>query len=536
MTDATLDQVGAAPAPPPAEGRVGWRTKVGFVAMVFGMFMAILDIQIVSASLAEIQAGVSASADEIVWVQTAYLIAEVVMIPLSGYLSRLLSTRILFTASALGFTAMSLACAYAGSIESLVFYRALQGFLGGAMIPTVFATTFTAFPPRNRTGVTVIIGLVATLAPTIGPTLGGWLTASFSWHWLFLVNIVPGLLVAGAVWTLMDLDRPDWSLLKGIDLGGLALMALFLGSLEYVIEEGARHNWFEEEKIRTMAVVAVIAGIGFLWRALTHSNPIVDLRALRDRNFAMGCLYGFIIGIGLYGSVYVLPLFLGQVRELNSLQIGQVMMVTGICQFLAAPFAGVLSNKIDVRIVISIGLALLATSFLLTLGVTADWDKAEWMLPQMVRGFGLMFCIIPITSLALGTLSPDQLKNASGLFNLMRNLGGAFGLAGINTIITERLALHTQRLSEWVDLTRPVMAGHLENLAASLQGALGSDAQAAALKLMAGTVRREAVVMTFSDLFLLMGALFVVTLLTMPLVRKPRAAGGPGGGPGAGGH
>jgi len=517
----------AAPAPPE---RVSARTAVGFVAMVFGMFMAILDIQIVASSLAEIQAGVSASADEIVWVQTAYLIAEVVMIPLSGYLSRLFSTRYLFVASALGFTLMSLACAYAGSIETLIFYRALQGFLGGAMIPTVFATTFTAFPASRRAPVTVVIGLVATLAPTIGPTLGGWLTAAFSWHWLFLVNVVPGLLVAGAVWSLIDVDRPDWSLLKGIDIPGLLAMAVFLGSLEFVIEEGARNNWFEDGHIRQFSAVAALSGLLFLWRALTYERPIVDLRSLKDRNFAMGCLYGFIIGVGLYGSVYVLPLFLGQVRQLNSLQIGQVMFVTGLAQFLASPVAGILTNKIDVRIVISIGLALLAASFVMVTGVTHDWDHDQWLWPNIVRGAGLMFCIIPITNLALGTLAPEQVKNASGLFNLMRNLGGAFGLAGINTVITERMALHTQRLNEWVDLTRPAMAAHLEQLSAGLQPALGGDAPAAAVRIVSETVRREAVVMTFSDLFLVLAVLFVAALLTMPLVRRPRAAPGPGGG------
>lgn len=515
MSAVPLEQV------PPEARTVSTRTLVGFLAMVFGMFMAILDIQIVASSLTQIQAGVAASADEIVWVQTSYLIAEVVMIPLSGFLSRLLSTRILFTLSALGFTAMSFLCAQSNSIEELVVWRTLQGFVGGAMIPTVFATTFLTFPPSARAPVTVMIGLVATLGPTIGPTLGGYLTEQLSWHWLFLINLVPGLLVAGTVWSLIDIDRPNLGLLKGIDIIGMGLMGAFLGSLEYVIEEGARNQWFEDEDIVHFTIVAVVSGLLFLWRVLSYRQPIVDLRSLRNFNFAMGCIYGFIIGIGLYGSVYVLPLYLGQIRGLNAQQIGETMFVTGICQFLSSPIAGVLSSKIDVRKVLAIGFGLLATSFLITAPITADWDFDQWMLPQMIRGAGLMFCIIPITTLALGTLNQDQVKNASGLFNLMRNLGGAFGLAGINTVITNRSALHGQRLSEWADPTRPEVARWLEQVSARLSASLPGDSDLGAIRMLARTVARQATVMTFADVFLLMGVVFVLALATLPFVRRP---------------
>lgn len=523
MTATTADDIPAAPAPPapPAAPTLSARTLVGFVAMVFGMFMAILDIQIVASSLTQIQAGVAASADEIVWVQTSYLIAEVVMIPLSGYLSRLLSTRVLFTVSALGFTAMSFLCAQSSSIGELVLWRTLQGFIGGGMIPTVFATSFMAFPPSKRAPVTVVIGLVATLGPTIGPTLGGYLTEQFSWHWLFLINLVPGLLVAATVWRCIDIDKPDWSLLKGIDIIGMVLMALFLGSLEYVIEEGARHQWFEDEHIVRFSILAGVSGVLFLWRVLTYAQPIVDLKALRNFNFAMGSVYGFIIGIGLYGSVYVLPLFLGQVRGLNAQQIGATMVVTGICQFLSSPIAGVLSAKVDVRKVLAVGFALLATSFLISTPVTADWGFDQWFLPQVLRGAGLMFCIIPITSLALGTLPPEEVKNASGLFNLMRNLGGAFGLAGINTVITERTALHGQRLAEWVDPSRPEVAGFLEAMQARLSAALPGDAELGAVRTLAGIVRAQTTVMVFADVFLLMGVVFLLALATLPFVRRP---------------
>ncbi|MFV3074479.1 DHA2 family efflux MFS transporter permease subunit [Niveispirillum fermenti] len=530
LADAAAGEAdGAAPPspPPPITAGLSRRTLVGFVAMVFGMFMAILDIQIVASSLRQIQAGVAASADEIVWVQTSYLIAEVVMIPLSGYLTRLLSTRVLFTGSALGFTLMSFMCAQSTSLEELVLWRTLQGFVGGGMIPTVFATSFTAFPPARRAPVTVVIGLVATLGPTVGPTLGGYLTEQFSWHWLFLINLVPGLLVASIVWKCIDIDKPNPSLLKGIDIPGIVLMALFLGSLDYVIEEGAREQWFQDETIRNFALLALVAGAAFLWRMFTYAKPIVDLRTLRNGNFAMGSIYGFVIGIGLYGSVYMLPLYLGQVRGLNAQQIGATMVITGLCQFLSSPLAGMLSSRMDVRKVLAIGFGLLAISFYISVPVTADWQFDQLLVPQMLRGAGLMFCIIPITSLAMGTLPPEQVPNASGLFNLMRNLGGAFGLAGINTLITERMALHGRVLYDWIDPTRPVVQDWMASVGDRVAAGTGGDSATAALPVLAATIQQQATVMTFSDLFLAMGVLFTAGLLTLPFVKRPVLRGGP---------
>ena len=231
----------------PATDAMPVRRVVAFFFMVVGMFMAILDIQVVSASLAEIQAGLSAGSDEIAWVQTAYLIAEVIMIPLSGTLARIMSTRVLFTISAAGFTVASALCATATNIDQMIIYRALQGFIGGGMIPSVFAVAFTIFPPSKRAIVSPIIGLVATLAPTIGPTVGGYLTSALSWHWLFLINVVPGIIVAFASWMLIDFDKPEKGLMAKFDWWGLLGLAAFLGSLEYVLEEGPLHDWLADQ-------------------------------------------------------------------------------------------------------------------------------------------------------------------------------------------------------------------------------------------------------------------------------------------------
>ena len=497
---------------------------IGFFAMVVGMFMAILDIQIVSSSLAEIQAGVSASADEISWVQTSYLIAEVIMIPLSGILARVMSTRWLFVVSAIGFTTMSIVCAFAWNIESLILFRALQGFLGGAMIPTVFATSFSLFPADRRAGVSVMIGLVATMAPTLGPTLGGYLTQSLSWHWLFLINVGPGLIVSALVWSFVDVDKPDLGVLKGFDFPGLVFMALFLGTLEFVVEEGPRNDWFEDHAIATAAAVCAVSAVLFFRRVLTYHNPIVGLRAFKDRNFAIGCLFSFVIGVGLYGAVYIMPLFLDRIRGLNSLQIGMVMFVTGMFQFMSAPVAGMLSRKMDLRLMLALGLGMFGFGVYLNSILTAESDFWELFVPQAVRGFSLMMCFIPINTLALGTLPPEQLKNASGLYNLMRNLGGAIGLAAINTVLIDRFALHMSRLSDNVTTARPGVQDMLDGLSGRLSGVIAGDPDRAALKIIHGLVEREAMVLTFSDCLLLMACVFAAAFLFMPLVRKPRAA------------
>ncbi len=495
---------------------------VGWAAMVVGMFMAILDIQIVASSLPNIQAGLAASPDEISWIQTSYLIAEVVMIPLSGYLARVFSTRILFTVSAIGFTAASVACAFAWSLESLIIFRIIQGFLGGAMIPIVFSTSYSIFTPKQQTVTNVIVGLIATAAPTIGPTLGGWITETISWHWLFLINVIPGIAIIMIVSSMPPLDRPNYKLLKGFDLIGLMLMALFLGSLEFVMDEGPRDDWFDEPIIFYLTMVAVVAGVLFFWRMLRYHNPIVDIRAFKDRNFALGSIYSFIIGVGLYGTVYMAPLFLSQVRGYNALQIGVVMMVTGAFQFLSAPIAGRLSTVIDLRLMLAIGLALFAGGTYLNHYATADWSLHELFIPQAIRGFALMFLFIPVNTLALGTLPPDKIKNASGLYNLMRNLGGAIGLAGINTLMTDRLHLHMARLSDRLDPSRPEFQNMVEGLSARIGDAVTADPDAVAMKLITTIVQREAVVLTFNDLYLAMSLVFLSGILLMPLVRKPQ--------------
>ncbi|MGQ3211298.1 DHA2 family efflux MFS transporter permease subunit [Shinella sp.] len=526
---ATAQPTAGAVAAPAQSDKIPVRRVIAFFAMVFGMFMSILDIQIVSASLAEIQAGLSAGTDEIGWVQTSYLIAEVIMIPLSGTLARIVSTRVLFSVSAAGFTAASALAATATNIDQMIVYRAIQGFIGGGMIPSVFAAAFTIFPPSKRSIVSPMIGLVATLAPTIGPTIGGYLSHAFSWHWLFLVNIVPGIIVTIVTWNFIDFDKPQLSLMKKFDWLGLAALAVFLGALEYVLEEGNANDWFNDEYIVMGAVASALGGLVFFYRVFSVEFPVVDLRAFSNRNFAFGSLFSFVMGIGLYGLTYLYPLYLGRIRGYDSLMIGETMFVSGLTMFLTAPIAGILSSRMDPRFMMMIGFASFSYGTWIMSSLTIDWDFYELLLPQILRGFGLMICMVPINNVALGTLSPDKIRGASGVFNLTRNLGGAVGLAVINTILTQRQHEHYARLSEHVQWGNPEAMDQLRNMAANYSQH-GLDGAAISIQKMSGLVQQQATILSFADVFVILTWLFGALVLCAFVIKKPQSGVGGGGG------
>jgi DHA2 family multidrug resistance protein len=520
MADATTASptMMTAAAAAPSE-RIEPRRLVAFLIMVFGMFMSILDIQIVSASLTEIQAGLSASSTEVSWVQTAYLIAEVIAIPLSGFLSRALGTRLLFAISAAGFTISSFACGFASSIEQMILWRALQGFLGAGMIPTVFASAYTVFPRTKIYIVGPIIGLVATLAPTIGPTVGGYITDVLSWHWLFFINVVPGIGIIIGVLALVDFDEPNFELLDRFDWFGLIAMAGFLGSLEYVLEEGPQYEWLQDTSVAICAAIGAVSAIAFFYRVLTADEPIVDIRAFANRNFGVGCLISFCVGIGLYGLTYVYPRYLSEVRGYSALMIGETMFVSGITMFLMAPVVGRLMLKVDMRYIIAAGLIIFGLGSFQMTWITRDYDFYELLVPQILRGIGMMCAMVPTNNIALGTLTPDRVKNASGLFNLTRNLGGAVGLAIINQILNDRTDLHISRLQDRMNWGNATATETLNMLTQRMQGM--GDASLIALKQLSQIVHRQAVVMAYGDVFYIMAVFYFGLSLLVILLKKP---------------
>src|ERR1700723_4442663 len=525
MTDATASPAMMRTAP---TERIEPRRLVAFLIMVFGMFMSILDIQVVSASLTDIQAGLSASSTEVSWVQTAYLIAEVIAIPLSGYLSRALGTRLLFAISAAGFTVASFLCGFASTIEQMILWRAIQGFLGAGMVPTVLASAYTVFPRSKFYIVGPIIGLVATLAPTIGPTVGGIITDLMSWHWLFFINVVPGIIITIGVLALVDFDEPNFALLEHFDWFGLITMAGFLGALEYVLEEGPQYEWLQDTSVATCAAICAISAVAFFGRVLTAKEPIVDIRAFTDRNFAVGCLISFCVGIGLYGLTYIYPRYLAEVRGYNALMIGETMFVSGVTMFLMAPIVGRLMQKVDMRLIIAMGLIIFALGSYQMTWITRDYDFYELLVPQVLRGIGMMFAMVPTNNIALGTLAPDRVKNASGLFNLTRNLGGAVGLAVINEVLNDRTDLHISRLQDRVTWANTMATETLNDFTQRMQGM--GDAALMALKQLSQIVHRQAVVMGYGDAFFMLTLFYVGLSLLVMLLKKPNPAAAAGGG------
>jgi DHA2 family multidrug resistance protein len=508
-------------AAPPSE-RIAPRRLIAFLIMVFGMFMSILDIQVVSASLTDIQAGLSASSTEVSWVQTAYLIAEVIAIPLSGFLSRAFGTRLLFAISSAGFTVASLLCGFASSSEEMILWRAVQGFLGAGMIPTVFASAYTVFPRSKFYIVGPIIGLVATLAPTVGPTVGGFITDVMSWHWLFFINIVPGIIITIGVLALVDFDQPNFGLLEYFDWWGLIFMAGFLGALEYVLEEGPQYEWLQDTSVATCAAISFVSAIAFFWRVLTARVPIVDLYAFSDRNFAVGCVLQFCIGIGLYGLTYMYPRYLAEVRGYSAMMIGETMFISGITMFVMAPIVGRLMLRFDLRYIIAFGLITFGIGSYQMTWITRDYDFYELLSPQILRGIGMMCAMVPTNNIALGTLAPDRVKNASGLFNLMRNLGGALGLAVINQALNDRTDLHILRLQDRVTWGNTTAVELLNMLAQRAQG-LG-DSSLMALKQLSQIVHRQAAVMSYGDVFFMIAVFYCGLSLLVMLLDKPTFA------------
>jgi DHA2 family multidrug resistance protein len=486
--------------------------------MSFGMFMAILDVQIVASSLPEIQIGLAIPLDQLSWVQTVYLMAEIVAIPLTGWLTRVMSTRGAFVVCVLGFTAASMVCAAATSFGWLVSARVVQGFCGGFLVPLAFSAVFVMFNGPARVRATMIAGIMAMLAPTLGPTVGGFITAHFSWHYLFLINLPPGIVVAVTARVAVTVDRPHWRYFGAVDLAAVPLLAVFLASLQWVLSEARRRGWSDPAMLALMGA-CTLCGVGTLWRCLRHDTPLVDLAAFRDRNFLLACWFSFVLGVGLYGATYLLPLFLGLVRGHDSLQTGTIMIVTGGAQLVMAPIATLLERRFDARLLIAAGYALLSAGLLGTGWMTPATDFWGLAWQQVVRGCGFMLCLLPTTSLALDGFGIESVPNASGLFNLMRNLGGAIGLALIDTVIANRTPIHVDALVahlEAGDSTTASFVGlPIEQFSTGPPGLIDPTTR----DLIAPLLERAGLTEALNDAWLVIGGFVLLSLLMLPLLR-----------------
>jgi DHA2 family multidrug resistance protein len=421
------------------------RTSLGFAMMCLGMFMAILDVQVVATSIPTIERALHVPADRISWVQTAYLIAEVIAIPLTGVLTRVLSMRWLFVGALAVFTASSAGCAASAGFGDLIAWRVVQGLSGGTLIPAVFSAVFLLFPERRQAAATTAAGVLAVLAPTVGPVVGGWITETYSWHWLFLINVAPGIVAATPAAWLLPREAPDPGEARRLDVVSLLLMAAALAALEVALKQAPHDGWLSVP-ILALAGVVVAAGGLFVARTLAAAHPLVRLTEFANRGFAVGCVLSFVLGMGLFGSVYLMPVFLGAVRGFGALSIGEVMLVTGCAQLASAPVVVALERRVGVLGLTAFGFALFATGLAMSCRETLATGFAEMFWPQLVRGVAIMFCLLPPTRMALGHLPDERVADASGLFNLMRNLGGAIGLALIDTVLYGRSPRHAAHI------------------------------------------------------------------------------------------
>ena len=511
---AELAELEAAPIAEPAE----WRKLAIFLVMAVGQFMALLDIQIVVASMSSIQGGLSASLDEIDWIQTSYLMAEIVMIPLSAYLAQALSTRWVFVASAALFTVTSLACGAAWDLRSMMVFRAIQGFVGGAMIPLAFATGFAFFDGQKAAIATAILGVVSTLAPALGPAIGGFITDTLGWRWLFFVNIVPGALVAIALVGLGKFEKAEPRLLLKIDWLHAASLAIFLGGLQYVLEEGPQRQWLADKGVAAMAWAAAVAGVVFLERCFWSPRPLVNIAPFREPGFAIASVLSFVIGFGIFTSVYLTPVYLAGVRDYSSLAIGGTVFVAGASMTLWAGPAAWLAARIDLRIMMAVGLVLYVVSFWMMSGMNADWGFWELFWPQAVRGGAVLFTMVSVVGMALRDMPDEELKDASGFNNLMRNLGGAVGIAAVNTWLIDFARLHADRLvvamGKGSDAALSALGGLVLRFGEA--GVDPSQGRALAAATMLQGVRAQALALAFDDVFRISAWIFAACLLLVP--------------------
>ena len=488
----------------------------GFAMMCVGMFMAVLDVQVVATSLPTIQKALDIAQDQMSWIQTAYLIAEIISIPLTGFLTRTLTMRRLFVIAVSIFTCASIGCAVSGSFASLIAWRVVQGFSGGTLIPAVFAAVFLLFPVRLQAFATVIAGVLAVLAPTLGPVVGGWITSTYSWPWLFLINVVPGIVAASVAWVSLPRGSARLDHIRNLDAVSLALGAVALAAVEIAIKEAPKRGW-TSGVVEALLALCVMAAAQFVYRTLRSPAPLVDLRTFRNRNFSIGCFLSFVLGMGLFGSVYLMPVFLAYVRGHNALEIGKIMLVTGVAQLAAAPVAVALVRRCDSRLLSAIGFLLFAIGLGLSSGQTRGTDFEGMFWPQLVRGCAIMFCILPSTQLALGQLAKPAIADASGLFNMMRNLGGAIGIAIIDTVVYTRAPEHARTLIDRLAVGDPdifkTLGLPLETVGPAL---LDPDKQA----LLAPLIDKVAFVEAINDAWALVALTTLAALAAIPWATK----------------
>lgn len=491
------------------------------VTVMIATFMEVLDTSIANVALPHIAGNLSASIDESTWVLTSYLVANAIILPLSGWFSMLFGRKRFYIACVAMFTITSLLCGLAPNIETLVLFRILQGASGGALQPISQSILVESFEPKRRGMAMAVYGMGIVFAPIIGPTLGGWITDNYSWRWIFLINIPVGFLSIALTGMLIKdppfLIRKTFKTGLKIDFIGLGLLSVGLGALQIMLDKGQREDWFASQFINSLAIIAVVCLIAVVIWELRHSQPVVDLKLLKDRNFSAAVFMIFFVGFVLYGSTVLLPIYLQTLLGYNATLSGLVLSPGGIVTLCTMPIVGLLLSKVQARWLVIVGLVIGAIGLFESTRFSLQTSFAHAVWARIIISASLGFLFVPINSVAYHFLAKTQYDQASGLVNLSRNLGGSFGISFVTTILARRTQFHQARLTDHVNDYNPAYREMSANAhdAIIAQGTNAYTAAMQAKSLIYSLVQREAAMLSFIDAFWLLGILF---LAIIPLV------------------
>lgn len=509
---------------------MSYKDWIAIFGASLGAFLAILDIQITNASLREIQGSLSVDYSEGGWISTAYLMAEVVVIPLTAYLSTVFGMRNYMLVNSVLFLLASLLCGFSWNLESLIFFRVLQGLTGGTLIPMSFQTMLVLMPPERKAVGIAIFGMTATLAPTLGPSLGGFLTDHYGWRWNFFMNLVPGFFMVAAIAYGYPKNRADYSKLKQMDVVGAFLMSVGLASFTYMLEDGVKHDWFESSAIRMAALLSLVCIPAFISTQLVKKNPLLSLSLLGQKDFALACLITMFSASALYGGIYALSMYLGQIQNYGASSIGLVMMWLGLPQLIVMPLVPLMIRVIDLRILAALGLGLFGLSNFLNSGLDFNFAGQEFSFSLIIRAIGQPLFLIPLSVIGMSVVSPTEAGTASSIFNVLRNLGGSMGIALTGTLLVSRQALHFRNNMDHVSIydfhTQERINGIQYFLASTGQDL--STAKSQAIQLLIGLAKRESAIQAFADIFYLMSLVLLACVVLVFFFKRPPSTSGVG--------
>jgi MFS transporter, DHA2 family, multidrug resistance protein len=504
------------------------KTWLAVIGSSLGAFLAVLNIQIVNSSLADIQGAIGAGIDDGGWVSTSYLITEIIVIPLSGWLARIFSLRLYLLANTILFLAFSVACAFAQNLGQMIVLRAFQGFSGGVLIPLSFTVVITLLPRAKQPIGMALFALSATFAPAIGPTIGGWLNENYGWQYVFFVNLAPGAVMLAMLWPSLERAPMRLGLLREGDWTGIVTLAIALAALETVLEEGNKDDWLGSPFILRLSLVAAVALPLFVWRELAAAKPLLNLRLLLRRNFGFGTLANFMLGAALYGSSFILPLYLSQTQGYSAEQIGEVLAWYGMPQLVLIPLVPRILKLVDARLLVAFGTALFAASNFMNIELSTDVGGDQLIWANLVRAVGQAVILAPLGAIATAGIETEHAASASGLFNMTRNLGGAIGIAALQTFLTKREQFHsniiTAAISPFAEATRARIA-RLSDYFLAHGMADPARARHDAVVAIGRVVHRQALVMGYGDTFYLLGAILVVAVLATLCLKRGDSSG-----------